>query len=68
MLKSFPAELSLAALICVLGLLEAAVLALVVESRSNSVWSIHFDANFLAAIYGVRFVFTFYLLGKIVLS
>ncbi|PON49458.1 WAT1-related protein [Parasponia andersonii] len=36
MLKSFPAELSLTALICILGLVEAVVLALVVESRSNT--------------------------------
>ncbi|PON62315.1 Plant-drug/metabolite exporter [Trema orientale] len=52
MLKSFPAELSLTALICVFGLVEAVVLALVVESRSNTVWSINLDTNFLAVIYG----------------
>ncbi|KAK3024209.1 hypothetical protein RJ639_043208, partial [Escallonia herrerae] len=49
-LKEYPAELSLTALICLMGMVEGAVAALVME-RDMSAWSIGFDSRLLAAVY-----------------
>ncbi|XP_010534673.1 PREDICTED: WAT1-related protein At1g21890 [Tarenaya hassleriana] len=49
-LKKYPAELSLTALICLMGTLEGAAVSLVME-RDLSAWKIGFDTNLVAAAY-----------------
>ncbi|KAJ8773364.1 hypothetical protein K2173_028541 [Erythroxylum novogranatense] len=49
-LKIYPAELSLTALICLMGLVENAAVALVME-RDMSAWKVGFDSRLLAAAY-----------------
>ncbi|KAL7590753.1 WAT1-related protein At2g39510 [Lactuca sativa] len=51
-LKSYPAQLSLTALVCMMGTLEGSILALVVEKTNASIWSINWDIKLFAAIYG----------------
>uniref|UniRef100_A0A7N1A759 WAT1-related protein n=1 Tax=Kalanchoe fedtschenkoi TaxID=63787 RepID=A0A7N1A759_KALFE len=51
-LKSFPAGLSLTSLICLMGSLEGAAVALVAERGNTAIWAIRFDIKLLAAIYG----------------
>ncbi|CAM8948945.1 unnamed protein product [Rhodiola kirilowii] len=51
-LKSFPAELSLTSLICLMGSLEGAAVALVAERGNTAIWAISFDIKLLAAVYG----------------
>lgn len=50
-LKSYPAELSLSAWICLMGTLEGTAVALVMERGNAAVWAIHWDGKLLAAIY-----------------
>ncbi|KAM7270319.1 hypothetical protein ACFE04_029533 [Oxalis oulophora] len=50
-LKSYPAQLSLTTLICLMGTIEGSVVALVLERGNSSVWSIHMDSKFLTAVY-----------------
>ncbi|KAK4579076.1 hypothetical protein RGQ29_028947 [Quercus rubra] len=50
-LKSYPAELTLAVLICLIGTLESAILALTLERGNLAAWSIHLDTKLLAAVY-----------------
>ncbi|CAM8920390.1 unnamed protein product [Rhodiola kirilowii] len=50
-LKSFPAELSLTSLICLMGSLEGAAVTLVAERGITSVWALRFDIKLLAAVY-----------------
>ncbi|KAG2723692.1 hypothetical protein I3760_02G181300 [Carya illinoinensis] len=50
-LKSYPAELSLTALICLMGSLEGSILALVMEWGNPSAWSIHLNVKLLACVY-----------------
>lgn len=54
-LKTYPAELSLTAWICLLGTAEGAVVALVMERGKAAVWSINWDTKFLAALYSAIF-------------
>lgn len=49
-LKEYPAELSLTALICFMGMVEGGVVALVME-RDMSAWLLGFDSRLLAAVY-----------------
>ncbi|CAI0395459.1 unnamed protein product [Linum tenue] len=49
-LKKYPAELSLTALICLLGTVEGSAVSLVME-RDMSAWKIGFDSRLLAAAY-----------------
>lgn len=51
-LKEYPAELSLSALVCFVGTIQTAVVALIME-RNMSAWNIGFDSRFLAAAYSV---------------
>ena len=53
-LKSYPCKLSLTALICFWGMVEGAVVAVVVERGHPAAWSINMDFKLLAAVYGVR--------------
>ncbi|KAK9291139.1 hypothetical protein L1049_009327 [Liquidambar formosana] len=50
-LKTYPAELSLTAWICLLGTAEGTIVALVMERGKKTVWSINWDEKFLAALY-----------------
>ncbi|GMH10135.1 hypothetical protein Nepgr_011976 [Nepenthes gracilis] len=50
-LKTYPAELSLTAWICVLGTLEGTAVAMVMEKGKSAVWSIRWDAKLLASVY-----------------
>lgn len=53
-LKTYPAELSLTAWICLLGTLEGTAVALVMERGNASVWSLKLDTKLMAALYSVR--------------
>ncbi|KAK3028829.1 hypothetical protein RJ639_038656 [Escallonia herrerae] len=50
-LKSYPAELSLTALICMMGSLQGTVLTLLAERGNTAIWSIRWDTKLLAAVY-----------------
>ncbi|CAN1747025.1 WAT1-related protein At2g39510 [Linum perenne] len=50
-LKSYPAEFSLAALICMMGTIEGSVLAIGMEWGNPSAWAVGFDVKLLAAVY-----------------
>uniref|UniRef100_A0A251RVJ6 WAT1-related protein n=2 Tax=Helianthus annuus TaxID=4232 RepID=A0A251RVJ6_HELAN len=50
-LKSYPAELSLTTLVCMIGALEGSILAVVAEGANASIWSIDWDVKLFAAIY-----------------
>ncbi|XP_071719337.1 WAT1-related protein At2g37460-like [Rutidosis leptorrhynchoides] len=50
-LKSYPAELSLTAWICLLGTVEGAIVALVMERGNTAVWAIKWDTTLLATLY-----------------
>ncbi|GLT73027.1 hypothetical protein SLA2020_449150 [Shorea laevis] len=50
-LRTYPAELSLTAWICLLGSMEGAVVALVMERGNTAIWSINWDVKLLAALY-----------------
>ncbi|CAB4284448.1 unnamed protein product [Prunus armeniaca] len=54
-LKTYPAELSLSAWICLMGTLEGTALALVMERGNSAVWAIKWDAKLLAACYSAVF-------------
>ncbi|XP_057975212.1 WAT1-related protein At1g21890-like [Malania oleifera] len=49
-LKEYPAELSLTCLICLMGTVQGAVVALVME-RNLAAWAIGWDSRLLAAVY-----------------
>ncbi|KAL3504145.1 hypothetical protein ACH5RR_033986 [Cinchona calisaya] len=49
-LKEYPAELSLTALVCLMGMIESGIVALIFE-RNMDAWAIGFDSRFLAAAY-----------------
>ncbi|KAF5740312.1 WAT1-related protein [Tripterygium wilfordii] len=49
-LKKYPAELSLTALVCLMGVVEGTVVTLIME-RDMSVWKIGFDSRLIAAVY-----------------
>ncbi|KAL3327476.1 hypothetical protein AABB24_035255 [Solanum stoloniferum] len=50
-LRTYPAELSLTAWICLLGTAEGAIVAMVMERGKSAVWAINWDSKFLAAVY-----------------
>ncbi|CAA2984880.1 WAT1-related At2g37460-like [Olea europaea subsp. europaea] len=50
-LKTYPAELSLTAWICLFGTIEGALVAVAVERGNTAVWSIGWDYKLLAAVY-----------------
>ncbi|KAF3960252.1 hypothetical protein CMV_015018 [Castanea mollissima] len=66
-LKSYPAELSLTVLICLMGSLESTILALAIEWGNPTAWSIHFDIKLLATIYSglICSGFAFYIQGVV---
>ncbi|KAI3734846.1 hypothetical protein L6452_14326 [Arctium lappa] len=50
-LKSYPVELSLTTLVCMMGSLEGSILTLVAQKPNASSWSINWDIKLFAAIY-----------------
>jgi hypothetical protein len=48
----YPAELSMTAWICFLGIFEGAIATFIFE-RDMSVWSLGFDSRLLACVYSV---------------
>ncbi|PWA47792.1 Drug/metabolite transporter [Artemisia annua] len=50
-LKTYPAELSLTAWICLLGTVEGAIVALVMKRGNTAVWAIKWDMTLLATLY-----------------
>ncbi|KAK7345659.1 hypothetical protein VNO77_16267 [Canavalia gladiata] len=50
-LRTYPAALSLSAWICLLGAIEGAAVALVMERENLSVWSIKWDMGLICAVY-----------------
>lgn len=50
-LKSYPAELSLTALICGMGALQGTFLSFAVEKGNFAIWSIHWDTKLFTALY-----------------
>ncbi|KAG4970463.1 hypothetical protein AAZX31_13G116000 [Glycine max] len=50
-LKTYPAELSLSAWICLMGTIEGAAVALIMERGNPSVWSLKLDMKLLCAVY-----------------
>ena len=57
-MKTYPAELSLATWICLIGTIEGVVVALVMEKGNPSVWAIGWDTKLLTITYSVRFRLT----------
>lgn len=50
-LKEYPAELSLTALICVMGTVEGGIVALIMERNNMGAWIVGFDSRLFAAVY-----------------
>ncbi|XP_062087378.1 WAT1-related protein At2g39510-like [Humulus lupulus] len=50
-LKSYPAELSLTALICLMGAIEGSIAAIILEWGNPAAWSIRLDSSLIAALY-----------------
>ncbi|RDX80044.1 WAT1-related protein [Mucuna pruriens] len=50
-IEAYPAELSLTTWICLLGTLEGGVVALIMERKNPSAWSLNWDTKLLAAVY-----------------
>ncbi|XP_022139004.1 WAT1-related protein At2g39510-like [Momordica charantia] len=50
-LKAYPAEMSLTALICLVGTIGGSVVALVMDRGNPAAWSLHFDSQLLAIVY-----------------
>lgn len=65
-LKTYPTELSLTAWICLMGTIEGAAVALVMERGNPGAWAIGWDMKLLTVTYGVSFrhVYVKHLLGN----
>ncbi|GMJ03072.1 Usually multiple acids move in and out Transporters 12 [Hibiscus trionum] len=50
-LKTYPAELSLTAWICLMGTLEGSVAALIMEKGNAAIWALKWDTKLLTAAY-----------------
>ncbi|CAI9779025.1 unnamed protein product [Fraxinus pennsylvanica] len=66
-LRTYPAELSLSAWICLLGTAQGGIVALVMERGKAVVWSINWDTKFLAVAYTGIFCsgITYYIQGMV---
>ncbi|KAK6132009.1 hypothetical protein DH2020_034235 [Rehmannia glutinosa] len=49
-LEEYPAELSLTSLVCLMGMVEGGIVAVIME-RHKSAWTIGFDSRLLAVVY-----------------
>ncbi|KAJ6902069.1 hypothetical protein NC651_019750 [Populus alba x Populus x berolinensis] len=66
-LKSYPAKLSLAALMCIMGTVESTILTFAVERANTEVWSVYFDVRLLAVVYGgILSGLAYYIFGLLV--
>ncbi|XP_057971233.1 WAT1-related protein At2g37460-like isoform X2 [Malania oleifera] len=67
-LRTYPAELSLTAWICLASTVEGAALALIMERGKATVWSLHWDVKLLAVLYNgmVGIGVAYYIQGLIV--
>ncbi|CAH2070598.1 unnamed protein product [Thlaspi arvense] len=65
-IKTYPADLSLAALICLSGAVQSTIVALVVERRSSG-WAVGWDARLFAPLYTgiVSSGLTYYVQGMV---
>ncbi|XP_022973899.1 WAT1-related protein At2g39510-like isoform X3 [Cucurbita maxima] len=50
-LKEYPVELSLTALICLVGTIGGSGVALIIERGNPAAWVLHFDSQLLAVVY-----------------
>ncbi|XAR68980.1 hypothetical protein NMG60_11000410 [Bertholletia excelsa] len=66
-LRTYPADLSLTAWICMLGTAEGAIVAFVMERGNLGVWSINWDTKLLTALYSgiVCSGFAYYIQGVV---
>lgn len=51
-LEEYPAQMSLTSLVCLMGVVEGGIVAVIMERR-KSAWAIGFDSRLLAAAYTV---------------
>lgn len=51
-IKSYPAELSLSTLICLMGAIQSAAVGLVAERHAHA-WAVGWDSRLLAPVYTV---------------
>ncbi|KAI3734844.1 hypothetical protein L6452_14324 [Arctium lappa] len=51
-LRSYPAELSLTALICAAGTLQGSIVTIIAERGNNEAWRLHLDAGLVTMVYG----------------
>lgn len=67
-LKAYPAEISLTALICLMGAIEGSIAALALEWHNPAAWSMHFNSMLIVAIYSgiVCSGFGYYVTGMVV--
>ncbi|KAH9767796.1 WAT1-related protein [Citrus sinensis] len=71
LLKSYPAELSLTALMCFVSSVEGTILALAIERGNTGIWLLHFDAKLLSVLYGRKgpvFVSSFNPLSMVIIA
>ncbi|KAJ6429095.1 hypothetical protein OIU84_020686 [Salix udensis] len=66
-LKSYPAKLSLAALMCIMGTVESTILTFAIERANTAIWSVNFDVRLSAVVYGgILSGLAYYILGLLV--
>ncbi|KAJ6322820.1 hypothetical protein OIU77_012627 [Salix suchowensis] len=66
-LKSYPAKLSLAALMCIMGTVESTILTFAMERANTAIWSVNFDVRLSAVVYGgILSGLAYYILGLLV--
>ncbi|KAJ9553502.1 hypothetical protein OSB04_017547 [Centaurea solstitialis] len=51
-LRSYPAELSLTALICACGTMQGSIVTIIAERGNNAAWMLHLDAGLVTMVYG----------------
>lgn len=51
-LRSYPAELSLTALICAAGTMQGSIVTIIAERGNNEAWRLHLDAGLVTMVYG----------------
>ncbi|KAI3816080.1 hypothetical protein L1987_15768 [Smallanthus sonchifolius] len=51
-LKTYPAELSLTALVCAAGTLQGSIVTVIAEKGNNEAWRLHWDAGLMTMVYG----------------
>ncbi|CAN1275089.1 WAT1-related protein At2g37460 [Linum perenne] len=66
-IKTYPAELSLTALICLMGAVEGSIVAVVMERGNPRVWDLHWNMKLLATAYNgvVCAGLTYYIQGVV---